>query len=400
MPIRKAAEFFKLESAPGILLFLACLTALAMKNSPLAWAYDTLLHTPVAIQIGEFSIDKPLLLWINDGLMAVFFLHVGLEIKRETIQGQLSSRDQAILPLLAAMGGIIVPALVYISLNYSNPVALKGWAIPAATDIAFALGIVAVLGSRIPPAIKICLLAIAIIDDLAAIVIIAFFYTTNLSLLSLGFAAIAISTLTLLNIKKVTNLGPYVLTGILLWTCVLKSGVHATLAGVILALLIPLKSNNSNTTSPLMDLEHALHPWVSFGVLPLFAFANAGVSLKGINLSILSEPITLGIIAGLFIGKPLGVMTITWLGTFSGLCRLPQGVTWKSYFGMALLTGVGFTMSLFIGTLAFNDFTNQKAVRLGVLCGSALAGLLGYLMLRLSCPDVNKKMVYKNTGNL
>lgn len=386
MPLIKAKQFFQLESAPGILLFFACVIALAMKNSPIAWIYDTLLLTPVAIKIGEFAIDKPLLLWINDGLMAVFFLFVGLEIKREMIQGQLSTRDQAILPLLAAIGGIVMPALIYIGVNYSDSNALKGWAIPAATDIAFALGIIAVLGNRIPPAIKICLLAIAIIDDLAAIVIIALFYTRDLSLYSLGFAVIAITTLLILNRKKVTNLGPYILTGILLWTCVLKSGVHATLAGVIIALLIPLKIKEPNHEPPLISLEHALHPWVSFGVLPVFAFANAGVSLKGLSFSTLLEPITLGIIAGLMIGKPLGVMGFTWLGGLLKICKLPKDISWQAYFGMALLTGVGFTMSLFIGTLAFDDVAFQNAVRLGVLFGSAVAGLLGYFMLRWACP--------------
>ena len=384
MPMRMIREFFRLEAAGGILLGLAAVLALILKNSPWQAIYDALLTTPVVIQIGEFAINKPLLLWINDGLMAIFFLLVGLEIKREILEGQLSSRQQISLPAIAALGGIAVPALIYSLLNWQDPVAIHGWAIPAATDIAFALGILTLLGNRVPESLKICLVAIAILDDLAAIVIIALFYTHHLSLLSLAVGLVGLVILVVLNRRGITRLAPYMITGLFLWVCVLKSGVHATLAGVILALAIPLTPKNEDKKSPLRDLEHGLHPWVAYGILPIFAFANAGVSLQGLTLDILFEPITLGIAAGLILGKQIGVMAFTAAGNAMGLCQLPSGVNWKQYYGMALITGIGFTMSLFIGTLAFNDVEKQTAVRLGVIIGSCVAGILGYLVLRMS----------------
>lgn len=382
MPVKMIREFFRLEAAGGILLGLAAIAALIMENSVLRPLYDALLTTPVIVQIGTFLINKPLLLWINDGLMAIFFLLVGLEIKREILEGELSTRQQISLPAIAALGGLAIPALIYSYINWGDAESIRGWAIPAATDIAFALGVITVLGNRIPETLKICLVAIAILDDLAAIIIIALFYTDNLSLFSLAVGIIAITILTLLNRSGVTRLAPYIITGIFLWACVLKSGVHATLAGVVLAFFIPLKAKNAEGKAPLRMLEHGLHPWVAYLVLPLFAFANAGVSLQGLSLDLMMQPITLGIAAGLFFGKQIGVMGFTALGIALKLCRLPQGVSWQQYYGMSLITGIGFTMSLFIGTLAFEDVAHQTAVRLGVLAGSILSGVLGYLILR------------------
>lgn len=384
MPIKMIREFFRLEASAGILLFIAAIAALVMENSPLYALYDAILTTPVAVQIGTFIIDKPLLLWINDGLMAIFFFLIGLEIKREILEGQLSTKEQVTLPALAALGGLIAPALIYSYINWDNAESMKGWAIPAATDIAFALGVVTLLGNRVPETLKICLVAIAILDDLAAIIIIALFYTENLSLTSLSFASIAIVGLYILNRMNVTRITPYILIGIFLWACVLKSGVHATLAGVVLALFIPLRAKNKLGKSPARSLEHDLHPWVAYSVIPIFAFANAGVSLKGLSLDLLMQPITLGIAAGLFFGKQIGVMLFTAIAVSVKACKLPKGVSWQQYYGMALITGIGFTMSLFIGTLAFSDVEHQTAVRLGVLVGSALSGMSGYLILRLS----------------
>ncbi len=285
--IRALQSFFKMEAAGGILLGIMAILALMLENSPLQHIYDALLNTTVAVQIGTFSIDKPLLLWINDGLMAIFFLLIGLEIKREMVEGQLSTREQISLPAIAALGGLTIPALIYAYFNWGDEVSIRGWAIPAATDIAFALGVITLLGKRVPESLKVCLVAIAIIDDLAAILIIAFFYTENLSILSLGIGAIAIILLAVLNYKGVTRITPYVLIGIFLWACVLKSGVHATLAGVVLAFFIPLKAEDKSGKSPARRLEHDLHPWVAFMVLPIFAFANAGVSLQGISLEMI-----------------------------------------------------------------------------------------------------------------
>ena len=384
MPMKMLREFFRLEATGGILLGLAAILALVMENSFLRPLYDALLTTPMVIQVGNLIIHKPLLLWINDGLMAVFFLLVGLEIKREVLEGQLSTRAQISLPAFAAFGGLVVPALIYSFINWGDASAMHGWAIPAATDIAFALGVITLLGNRVPEALKIALVAIAIIDDLAAILIIALFYTENLSLYSLSLGGLAVLVLAILNRRGVTHITPSILTGIFLWTCVLKSGVHATLAGVILAFFIPLKTKNGNGEFPLRKLEHALHPWVAYMVLPVFAFANAGVSLEGVSLDVMLQPITLGVAAGLFFGKQLGIMGMTALGVMIKFCQLPQGVGWRQYYGMSLITGVGFTMSLFIGTLAFEDMQNQTAVRLGVLTGSLLSGLLGYIILRTS----------------
>lgn len=383
-------QFFKSNSAPGILLCLAALFAMLIENSALSGFYDGFKNIPVMLQAGNFIIDKPLLLWINDGLMAIFFLLIGLEIKRELIEGHLSSRDQIILPAIAALGGLAIPAMIYAYINWGDPVTIQGWAIPAATDIAFALGILILLGDRVPAPLKICLVAIAIIDDLAAIIIIALFYTAETSILSLGLAGIGLLIAFIMNRRGVSSLGPYIVIGLFIWACVLKSGVHATLAGVALGLLIPLTIKGKDVKSPLKQLEHTLHPFVGFIVLPVFAFANAGVSLKGLSLEDFMHPVTLGIILGLFFGKQIGVMGLTFLAMRLKFCKLPKGVTWTQFYGMALLTGIGFTMSLFIGTLAFTDIEHAYAVRLGVLAGSILSGVCGVVVLLISTKPENQ----------
>ncbi len=384
MPVtlRAIDEFLRRESAAGILLFGAALLAMLAINTALAPLYDGLLSTPVSIRVGALEIAKPLLLWINDGLMAVFFFLIGLEVKREVIEGELSSRDKAVLPLIAAVGGMAVPALVFVAINASSPAHLKGWAIPAATDIAFALGVIALLGRRVPAALKILLLAIAIFDDIGAIVIIALFYTADVSTFALALAALGIVTLVALNRLGVVRPAAYVLVGIFLWVCVLKSGVHATLAGVVTALAVPLSARKPGTASPLKALEHVLHPWVAFGVLPLFAFANAGVSLDGIGVDALTDPLPLGIVGGLVVGKQLGVFGAILAAVRFNLAALPAGVSWPQIYGLACLTGVGFTMSLFIGSLAFEDMAQMNPIRIGVLAGSLVSGVLGYMVLR------------------
>lgn len=374
-------EFLRLEAAGGILLVLASALALVWSNSPAAGVYVGLLDTPVAVQVGALKIAKPLLLWINDGLMAIFFMLVGLEIKREVLQGELSSLGQAALPGIAAIGGMAVPALVYVVINMGTPETLSGWAIPAATDIAFALGVLALAGRRVPASLKIFLLALAVMDDLGAIIIIAVFYTADLSLTALGLAGLGILGLLLLNLFGVKRLAPYMLVGLFLWIAVLKSGVHATLAGVVIGLAVPLRGAGDPEHSPLRHLEHMLHPWVAFGILPLFAFANAGVSLAGLTFASLLEPVPLGIALGLFLGKQVGVVGFSWAAIRAGLARLPEGANWGQFYGVALLTGIGFTMSLFIGTLAFPQVGYSAAVRLGVLSGSLLSAVAGYLVL-------------------
>ena len=384
---RGAQAFFEHQAAGGIVLMTAAALALMLDNSPLAWAYDRLLQTPVVVQVGALELDKPLLLWINDGLMAVFFFLVGLEIKREVMEGRLSNARQAGLPVIAALGGMALPALIYVGLNAGDPTALKGWAIPAATDIAFALGVLALLGPRVPVALKVFLLALAIIDDLGAIIIIALFYTSELSPAVLAIAAVGVAALATLNRRGVTRVAPYLLVGLVIWVCVLKSGVHATLAGVVIALFIPLRTDNPEKPSPLTTVEHGLAPWVAFGVMPIFAFGNAGVALHGLALPDLFAGIPLGIAAGLFVGKQLGIVGFVWVGIRLGLARLPDGVTWLQIYGASLLAGIGFTMSLFIGTLAFTDPEHAAAVRIGVLAGSLMSGLLGYAVLRYALSD-------------
>ena len=390
MPANKLKDFMKLESSGGIVLMLATLAALLVSNTPLNDFYTQFLETRVAVIFGNFALDKPLLLWINDGLMAIFFLLIGLELKREILAGQLSSKQQLLLPLFAALGGFLVPALIYVLFNRDNPDALNGWAIPSATDIAFALGVLALLGSRVPLVLKIFLTSLAIIDDLAAIVVIAIFYSSDLSLYSIALAAIGVAVLAALNLSGILNKAPYVLVGVIVWVCVLKSGVHATLAGVILAFAIPMRGirtdQSSESASPLLEMEHSLHPWVAFAVLPVFAFANAGVSLAGIGWEDLINTVTLGIFFGLVVGKALGVFGFSWLSVRLGWVALPEGVSWQQMLGISVLTGIGFTMSLFIATLAFEhgSFDYLQATRIGVLLGSIVSALVGVALLMSS----------------
>jgi len=382
MAISAIRDFLKLEAAGGIILIFASALALILANSPLSNLYLASLDTPVAIQFGALEIAKPLILWINDGLMAIFFFLVGLEIKREFLEGELSSPSQFALPAMAAIGGMIVPALIYVAINHGDPARLDGWAIPTATDIAFALGILALVGSRMPLSLKILLTAIAIIDDLGAIVIIAVFYTENLSISALAAAAAAIAGLVTLNRLRVARPAAYILLGIALWVFTLKSGVHATLAGVIVAFAIPMRAKDEGSPSMLKDLEHRLHPWVAYLILPLFAFANAGVSFSGIGISGFVEPVKLGVSIGLFAGKQVGIFIMLWLGIKLGLSAMPRDTNWTQLYGVSLLCGIGFTMSLFIGSLAFEHSSFGVPVRLGVLTGSILSAVCGYLLLR------------------
>jgi NhaA family Na+:H+ antiporter len=380
-------EFLKLESAAGILLIGATVVALVMANIPLAYqAYNWFLGLQLTVTLGGLGVDKPLLLWINDALMVFFFMLVGLELKREVVEGQLSRPDQVILPVLAAIGGLIVPAAIFWYINGDFASQKNGWAIPTATDIAFALAMLGLLGSRVPISLKIFLTTIAIIDDLAAIVIIAIFYSSDLSLISLGLAGLGIVVLFALNRMKVMRLAPYMLTALFIWLCVLKSGVHATLAGVVVAAFIPLKAGDDH--SPARHLEHTLHPWVAFAVLPIFAFANAGVSFHGMSVEKLTNGVSMGIIFGLFFGKQIGVFGMILLARLLRIAKLPPGATWGQVYGVALLCGIGFTMSLFIGTLAFEhgNFDMLSTVKMGVLIGSALSAVAGLLVLYFALP--------------
>jgi NhaA family Na+:H+ antiporter len=369
------------EAAAGLTLLAAAVLALVVANSPLREVYDRLLATPLSIGAAPVVLSKPLLLWINDGLMAIFFFLVGLEIKREVLRGTLSSRKAASLPVIAALGGMIVPALIYSAINWDNNVALRGWAIPAATDIAFAVGVLALLGRRVPQSLKVFLLALAIIDDLGAILIIAFFYTSDLSLSALALAFAGIAILAFLNHLSVLRVWPYLLVGAFVWVCVLKSGVHATLAGVATALAIPLTGVTKAQEGPLERLEHGLSPWVGFLILPIFAFANAGVSFANMAVTELFSPIPLGIALGLIVGKPLGIYGLARVAIGSGLGAKPAGATDMQLFGTAILGGIGFTMSLFIGMLAFPDLQTSYDVKLGVLAGSLVSAIAGYVVL-------------------
>ena len=385
MVIDKVKEFLRLESASGILLLIAALLAMVVVNSAARPLYDALMGTPVEIRIGDFNIAKPLLLWINDGLMAIFFFLIGLEVKREFLAGELSDPSRVVLPIIAAVGGIAIPAAIYASVNWGDPVAMKGWAIPSATDIAFALGVLALLGSRIPQALKLFLMTLAIIDDLGAIIVIADLSPTELAVSSLIVALIAVVTLFILHRRGVLSLVPYMRVGLVMWAAVLKSGVHATLAGVITAFFIPFRTEPGESLTQLEKLEHDLHPSVAYGILPLFAFANAGISFEGITLASLLHPVPLGIAAGLFIGKQIGVFGFSWLAIKLGMAKLPRDVTWMQLYGVALLSGIGFTMSLFVGSLAFEQGGPDFAIddRLGILFGSLVSGIMGYGVLRL-----------------
>jgi NhaA family Na+:H+ antiporter len=377
-------RFLQQESAAGILLMFSAVLAMIVANTPLSVYYDLLLDTPVEITIGNLEVAKPLLLWINDGLMALFFLLVGLELKREMLIGELSSPGKIMLPAIGAIGGMLVPALIYIWFNYDDPVNIQGWAIPAATDIAFALGILTLLGSRVPIALKIFLTSLAIFDDVGAVLIIAFFYTANLSTTALIFVAACVPLLAYLNYRGVTSRSAYVFIGVIMWTAMLKSGVHATLAGILLAFFIPLKSEEG--PSPLKSLEHDLHSLVAFFVLPVFAFANAGINLHGIGLDQLMHPVPVGIALGLFVGKQLGIFGLCWLALKTKLVRMPEGMNYASLYGTACLAGVGFTMSLFIGSLAFEENPGMSLFdeRLGIITGSIASGLVGYFVLAVA----------------
>jgi len=388
MPLKMLREFIKFESSAGIILFLSALAAVVLVNSPLHEYYDLILDTQITIAIGALSLSKPFLLWINDGLMALFFLYVGLEIKREVVEGELSRKEQITLPLLAAIGGIVFPALIFLYINKENEIYQQGWAISSATDIAFALGLMMLFKNKIHESLKVTLVAIAIIDDLAAILIIAFFYTDNLSLLSLALAGTCILALFLLRLFQIKKTTTYILIGIVLWVCVLKSGVHATLAGVVVAFFIPLKDEKINK-SPLRELEHELHSWVTYGILPIFAFANAGITFDGLTFSSLFNTLTLGIVLGLVLGKSLGVLLMTAIGSVLRICTLPDQVSISQFIGMSFFTGIGFTMSLFIGTLAFDDVLLQTQIRLGVIVGSLIAGLVGSVFILVSKNKVN-----------
>ena len=374
--------FIASQSAGGVLLAIAALAALVASNTGTRDAYQALLAMPGELRVGQWLLlSKPLLIWVNDLWMAAFFFLVGLEIKRELLEGELSSRAQVLLPAAAALGGMVVPAGIYACLNFADPVALRGWAIPAATDIAFALGVLVLLGKRVPTSLKIFLTAVAIIDDLGAIVVIAAFYTAQVHMTQLGLAALAVLVLVGLNRLRVSSLIPYFLIGSLVWLFILKSGVHATIAGVLTALCIPLKDKDGG--SPLRHAEHLLHPWITFFVLPVFAFVNAGVALDGLSLQTLTQSVPLGIIAGLLLGKACGVFGASWLMIRWGSCQLPTGASWSQFLGVTVLCGIGFTMSLFIGTLAFAGQSPELEVQLkiGVLCGSVLSAIAGTIIL-------------------
>ena len=376
-------RFLKLESAGGILLLFSAAVAMLLANSPLSSQYNDFLNLPVSLQIGSFSINKTLIHWINDGFMAVFFVLVGMEVKKELFEGALSSYQQAIFPAIAAVGGMIVPALVYWFIAKQDPTLANGWAIPMATDIAFALGIMALLSKQVPLPLKIFLLALAIIDDLGAIVVIALFFSHELSVQALIFSGFSILTLVLLNRFRVSALCAYMVVGAILWASVLKSGVHATLAGVIIGFCIPLKGKKGER--PLHDFEHILAPWSSFVILPLFAFANAGVSFDGIDVSMISSPLLLAIACGLIIGKPVGVFGFSYISVKLGLAKLPDGINFKQIFAVAVLCGIGFTMSMFLASLAFDADAGESVntlSRLGILLGSTVSATLGYLFLK------------------
>ncbi|WP_217517791.1 Na+/H+ antiporter NhaA [Vibrio metschnikovii] len=378
--IRMIRSFFKTEAAGGVLLVMAAIAAMLIANSPVNELYQHALHA--------YVFGMSLSHWVNDGLMAIFFLLIGLEVKRELIEGSLKSKEQALFPAIAALGGMLAPALVYTWFNSADPTASQGWAIPAATDIAFALGIMALLGNRVPVSLKAFLLALAIIDDLGVIIIIALFYTSELSSLALGLGLLTAGGLYLLNRYNVTSLPPYLILGAILWFAVLQSGIHATLAGVMIGFAIPLRGKQVGSSSPLKHLEHRLHPWSTFAILPLFAFVNAGISLEGISLAGLTSTLPVGVALGLFVGKPLGIFTFSWISVKLGMTKLPEGIDTRHIFAVSVLCGIGFTMSIFISSLAFGHahLILDNYARLGILIGSTAAALAGYIMLRATLP--------------
>ncbi|MFT7561750.1 MAG: NhaA family Na+:H+ antiporter [Flavobacteriales bacterium] len=384
--IQKLLHAMHHESAGGIALVGMAILAIILSNSILEPFYTVFLAIPVEIHFGDFSIAKPTLLWINDGLMAIFFFLVGLEIKREVLEGNLSSFSKATLPGLAAIAGVALPATIYWLLNKDNNIASQGWAIPSATDIAFALGVLSLFGDKVPTSLKVFLLAVAIFDDLMAVLIIAVFYSSDISVTSLAIASMGICALFILNRLNVNKLAAYIIIGVIIWASVLKSGVHATLAGFLIALFIPLNTKNEHGQAMLPSLEHALHPWSAFLILPLFAFANAGVTLTGIRLENILTPVSVGIALGLFLGKQFGIFGICWLAIKTGLAERPQGANWMQIYAVSVLCGIGFTMSLFIGSLAFENVDAQYTtnVKIGVILGSLASAILGGTLLHLS----------------
>lgn len=382
--LRFMDRFIRSESAAGMVLMLTTALALLAANGPFAAHYFALQEIPMGIRVASHTIEMPFLLWINDGLMAIFFYLVGLELKREWLEGELADRKRAALPMFAALGGMLVPALIYVAVCHQNPAALKGWAIPSATDIAFALGVITLLGNRVPNGLKVFLVSLAIIDDLGAVLIIALFYGHGVWLPALGVAGVCVLLLGVLNRRGHTQILPYLLVGIVLWVALLKSGVHATIAGVVAAFFLPLRARNRRNESPLRATEESLHGMVAFGILPLFAFFNAGVPLAGLSPASLLEAAPLGIVLGLFLGKQLGVFSFAWLAVRLGFGKLPEGARWAQLYGVAILCGIGFTMSLFIAGLAFAEADARLAItsRLGILVGSVLSALVGYGVLR------------------
>lgn len=395
-------KFLKLEASAGIILMFATLLALVVANSPLSVYYEMLIGIPAGLHIGAIAINKPLLLWINDGLMAAFFFLVGLELKREMLEGQLSNPTNVVMPIIGAIGGMVVPAGIYLLFNFDDTVNRMGWAIPAATDIAFALGILALLGRRVPTSLKMFLVTLAIIDDIGAILIIALFYTQEIAAVPLVIALSCLGVLTMLNRRGITDIPAYMFVGGILWVSLLKSGVHATLAGVLLAFFIPMWESKRKQYSPVKQLESSLHSSVAFVILPIFAFANAGIDLGAVTMDSLTHPVTLGIAAGLFIGKPLGVFGICYVALKLKLAKLPKGITLSQLFGVSILCGVGFTMSLFIGSLAFETSGNNQIVdeRLGILVASIFAALIGFFWLKASLPEKRKLRRFRMVSHL
>ena len=378
--------FFKLEAASGLVLLFAAIIALIVSNTDLSIYYKDILDSNFRLGIGKFGINLTILHWINDVLMAIFFFLVSLEIKREFIQGELSNPKQAMLPIIGAVGGMLVPALIYIAINYKDPVTLNGWAIPSATDIAFSLGVLSLLGKRVPLSLKVFLTALAIIDDLGAIIIIAFFYSGQVQFVYLLLMLVCMLILLLFNKLNIRNFIPYLIVGVFLWEFTHASGIHATISGVLLALTIPHKDNEkSHSHSLLIKLEHAISPYVAFGIMPIFAFANAGVSLEGIGLGTLLEPVPLGILCGLFFGKQIGVFLFSYFSIKLNFAEMPNNADWITLYGVGILTGIGFTMSLFVGNLAFVEATNHlDGVKIGVLLGSLLSTIFGYTLILIN----------------
>jgi NhaA family Na+:H+ antiporter len=383
-------NFLKMESAGGIVLMAAAVLAIIAANSGAAGLYSYFIETPVEVRVGALQIAKPLFLWVNDGLMAIFFFLVGLELKREFLEGELSDPSSIVLPAVGAVGGMVVPVAIYLLINQDDPAGFNGWAIPAATDIAFALGILSLLGSRVPVSLKVFLVSLAIFDDLGAIIIIAIFYSGELSSAALAVGSACLVALTIMNRQNDMSISAYILVGVIMWVAVLKSGVHATLAGVALAAFIPMRDPERSDHSPLRELEHDLHQVVAFGVLPMFAFVNAGIDLSGIGLDDLLHKVPLGIAAGLFLGKQFGIFLLCFLAIKIGIAQLPKGATFGSLYGISILCGVGFTMSLFIGSLAFENIAVQQELvfdeRIGITLGSLLSGIMGYVILHLTLP--------------